>query len=107
MKWTVLLIVLSFGLSATAQRDLTPNSRKKAFGGARSFKNYNLYGLQFQLGGTFLMNRLNNPTTEFNSIGGRGNYTIDPKGRLGAYAEIGMFHFPITTFIKVVIMYLL
>lgn len=96
MKWTVLLIVLSFGLTATAQRDLTPGSRKKAFGGGRSFKDYNLYGLQFQLGATFLMNRLNNPenTAEVTSHGFRGNYTFDPKGRIGAYAEIGMFHFP-------------
>jgi len=96
MKWTVLLIVLSFGLTATAQRDLTPGSRKKAFGGGRSFKDYNLYGLQFELGATFLMNRLNNPQIDATQTtdGFRGNYTFDPKGRIGAYAEIGMFHFP-------------
>ena len=96
MKWTVLLIVLSFGLTASAQKSLNPRNSKKMFGGPQSFKDYNLYGLQFQLGGTFLMNRLNNPTinAENATHGFRGNYTFDPKGRLGAYAEIGMFHFP-------------
>jgi hypothetical protein len=96
MKWIALLIVFSFGLTATAQKSLNPRKSNKMFGGAQSFKDYHLYGLQFQLGGTFLMNRLNNPqnTAEVSTHNFRGNYTFDPKGRLGAYAEIGMFHFP-------------
>lgn len=96
MKWIVLLITLSFGLSATAQKSLNPRNSKKMFGGPQDFKDYSLNGLQFQLGGTFLMNRLNNSQNEASAIGQgfRGNYTFDPKGKIGAYAEIGMFHFP-------------
>ena len=96
MKWTVLLIVLSFGLTVTAQKSLNPRNSKKMFGGGQSFKDYNLYGLQFQLGGTTMMNRLKNPenNADLAANGFRGNYTIDPKSKTGVYAEIGMFHFP-------------
>lgn len=96
MKRIIVIALLFVGFSGFAQRDLTPGSKKDAFGGGRSFKDYNLYGIQFQLGGTYLLNRINNTSTEVDlQTGGfRGNFVHDPKGKIGAYAEIGMFHFP-------------
>lgn len=96
MKWIVSVVVLCMTVTAFGQRDLNPRNGKKMFGGAQSYKDYNLYGIQFQLGATYLMNRLNNgeQAADVSSNGFRGNYVHDPIGKLGAYAEIGMFHFP-------------
>ncbi len=95
MKYGLILVFLWAGFSF-AQRDLTPDSKRKAFGGARSFKDYNPYGIQFQLGATYLMTSGKNETKEVDMTTGgfRGNYLHDPQGKLGAYAEVGMFHFP-------------
>lgn len=94
MKWIGIIVLSCIGFGAQAQRDLTPNSRKAAFG-KRDLRALSNYGLQFQLGATYLMSRLHNPTYDFNAAGGiNGNFYHDPKGLLGAYAEIGMFHFP-------------
>jgi hypothetical protein len=89
-------MLLCFSFSLSAQRDLNPRNKKKAFGGARSFKDYNLYGFQVQVGGTYLMSKLNNERINVDgpSAGFRGNFLHDPYGKLGAFAEIGMFHFP-------------
>lgn len=96
MKWILIAAVSlgSFGLQA--QRDLTPDKKNKAFGGAQDYRDYNLYGFQVQLGGTYLLNRLNNETIAFdpNTTGFRGTYEHDPIGKLGAFVEVGMFHFP-------------
>lgn len=95
MKWIITAVIVSVGFSGLAQRDLNPRNGNKAFGGAQSFQDYNLYGIQFQLGGTFLMNSMNNTRFDVDGAAGfRGNYVHDPKGRLGLYGEIGMFHFP-------------
>ena len=95
MKWTIGFVVVFFAFGVHAQRDLTPSSRKQAFG-KRDLRALSNYGLQFQLGATYLMSKLKNETYDATpEFGGfRGNYIPDPKGRLGAYAEIGMFHFP-------------
>lgn len=95
MKWTVLTSIFLLSLALHAQRDLTPDSRKSAFG-KRDLRSLSNYGLQFQVGATYLMSRLENPVYEVtaNANGFRGSFLHDPKGQLGAYAEIGMFHFP-------------
>lgn len=87
------LIFLVFG--TLAQRDLTPSNKKQAFG-KRDLRALSNYGLQIQVGATYLMSRLNNPVYDVTPTTGgfRGNFLHDPKGQLGAYAEIGMFHFP-------------
>lgn len=92
MKWIITAALVGMAFSGIAQRDLNPRNGNP-FGGAKSFKDYNLYGIQFQLGPTFLMN---SPKNERYDVEGafRGEYVQNPKGRLGAYAEIGMFHFP-------------
>lgn len=98
MKWIVSAVILCFAFASFSQRDLNPRNSKKMFGGAQSFQDYNLYGLQFQLGGTFLMNRLqkNNERYAFDPAqsGFRGNFLHDPIGKVGFYGEVGMFHFP-------------
>lgn len=96
MKWIVSLVILMVTVTAFGQRDLNPRNSKKMFGGAQSFQDYNLYGLQFQFGPTFLMNRLNNEEVpaDLATTGFRGNYSFDPIGKIGIYGEIGMFHFP-------------
>lgn len=90
---TAALLCLSF--AGLAQRDLTPNSRKDAFG-KRDLRSLNNYGFQFQLGATYLMSRLHNPVYEVHGSGTgfRGDFLHDPKGIPGVYGEIGMFHFP-------------
>ncbi|MDG1036068.1 MAG: hypothetical protein P8O87_04435 [Crocinitomicaceae bacterium] len=96
MKWSFFLVLLSFGLTVHAQKSLNPRNSKKMFGGPQSFQDYNLFGLQFQLGGATFLNRTENPTMDIysNTDALNGNYTIDPKNRLGFYGEVGMFHFP-------------
>ena len=95
MKWIVTAVLFGMVFSGIAQRDLNPRNSKKAFGGPESFKDYSLHGIQFQLGGTYLMNSLRNDRFDVDGAAGfRGDYLHDPKGRLGFYGEIGMFHFP-------------
>lgn len=91
----IVVLFLLTGSLAIAQRDLTPRKKKDAFG-TRDLRNLSAYGLQFQLGPTFTMTRLANETNEIDPAVQlyRGKYYNDPKGRLGAYGEIGMFHFP-------------
>lgn len=95
MKNALFLAVMLLSTSLMAQRDMTPSKRGDAFG-TRDFRNLNNYGLQFQLGPTFTLTRLNNETfdTDFAADGFRGNYTHDPITRVGVYGEIGMAHFP-------------
>ncbi len=94
MRFIVIVAILGMATASFAQRDLNPRNSKKMFGGAQSFKDYNLYGIQFQLGGTYLMNRLKNNDGEITDAGFRGDFTHDPIGKVGIYGEIGMFHFP-------------
>ncbi len=92
MKWIITAALVGLAFAGIAQRDLNPNNGNP-FGGAKSFKDYNLYGIQFQLGATYLMNSPRNERIDVNGVF-RGDYLHNPIGRLGGYAEIGMFHFP-------------
>jgi hypothetical protein len=92
MKWILTTAIVGLAFAGLAQRDLNPRNGNP-FGGAKSFKDYNLYGIQFQLGPAFLMNSPRNERYDVNGVF-RGDYLHNPKTRLGAYAEIGMFHFP-------------
>ena len=95
MKWLVSILLVLISASTMAQRDLTPNSRKSAFG-KRDLRNLANYGFQFQLGATYLMTKPRNTEYEIRTEAGelRATYLHDEFGRLGAFAEIGMFHFP-------------
>ena len=93
MKNFLLLLFISVSVITFSQRDLTPTKRKQAFG-SRDFRKLSNTGLQFQLGPTYLMTRTKNPSVLFNNGVTNGRYTIDPKGLLGFYGEIGLTHFP-------------
>lgn len=93
MKWIITAALVGLAFASVAQRDLNPRNNKKVFGGAQSFKDYNLYGIQFQLGATATMNGRRDDRYDVDGVF-RGEYLHDPKARVGAYAEIGMFHFP-------------
>lgn len=95
MRIVILLSCVLLASGTFAQRNLNPRSKKDAFG-KRDFRPLNDYGLQIQLGGTYLMTKLNNDFTDVATTtdGFRGNYTRDPFGKIGFYGEVGMFHFP-------------
>ncbi len=99
MRNKILIVIIALlPTLLIAQRDMTPGKgkRSKVFG-KRDFRKLSNTGLQFQLGPTCLMTRTKNPSVLFqNSSNGitNGRYTIDPKGLLGFYGEIGLIHFP-------------
>ncbi|MGB0914604.1 MAG: hypothetical protein ACPGVI_00965 [Crocinitomicaceae bacterium] len=95
MKWICGLAILVFSMSAYGQRDLTPSKRGSVFG-KRDFRNLRNFGLQVQLGPTYLMTNRKNELVEVNdhSIPYHGSYLNDQYGKVGAFAEIGLMHFP-------------
>jgi len=94
MKKIILMLAVVLPVVALAQpRDLTPTKRNQGFG-TRDFRNLGYTGLQFQLGGTYLMTRIDYKTITFNNGLFDGQYTLEPRGLLGAYGEIGLVHFP-------------
>jgi len=94
MKTIILILAVILPIVTFAQpRDLTPTKRNQGFG-TRDFRKLGNTGLQFQLGGTYLMTRINYKTIPFSSGGINGQYTVEPKGLLGAFGEIGLVHFP-------------
>lgn len=95
MKWTIIALSVLFSTQLLAQRDFTPSKKRDAFG-TRDLRNLRNFGLQFQIGATDYLTRLKNPTLDASPTteGFRGNYQYDPFGKLGAYAEVGLFHFP-------------
>ena len=93
MKNILILTIALLPSLLIAQRDLTPSKRKQAFG-SRDFRKLSNTGLQFQLGPTYLMTRTKNSSVLFDNGLTNGRYTIDPKGLLGFYGEIGLTHFP-------------
>jgi hypothetical protein len=94
----ILTLLFLVGLSTVfAQRDLTPSKRRKDVFGKSDYKDYRFYGLQFSAGATYQFTRLtaNNPIYSAVASDGRPiDYTIDPAGKIGAFVELGMAHFP-------------
>jgi hypothetical protein len=90
-----LIIIVLCANQLVAQRNMNPSKKGDAFG-KYDLRNLNNYGLQIQLGPTYMMTKLNNEYTDVATTtdGFRGNYTHDPYGKFGVYGEIGMFHFP-------------
>ncbi len=95
MKWICGLVVLIFSMCAFSQRDLTPSKRGKVFG-KRDFRNLRNFGLQVQLGPTYLMTNRKNELVEIPNASGHQPvaYLNDQYGKIGAFAEIGLMHFP-------------
>lgn len=77
-----------------AQRDLTPGSRKDAFGGAADFKEYRYCGLQISAGPTFMLTRKAPVTQQYYSLGRPYDLTTRPHGLPGVFIEAGMIHIP-------------
>lgn len=98
MKQIVLFLVCLVATGAMAQRDLTPGKRRKdVFGGAGDYKEYRYFGLMLNGGLTYQFTRSNKNNTVYNTtdITGRPiDYMFDPEGRLGAFLELGLAHFP-------------
>lgn len=92
MKWFLTITILVISLGTYAQRDLTPSKKSEAFG-ARDFRNLRNYGLQFQLGPTYTFTKRKTEEGSFDGSS-RGNYLIEPDGRIGGYLELGLAHFP-------------
>jgi len=91
MKQFITLLILGLATSTFAQKDFTPNSRKKAFGKVDR-RNLRLTGLQIELGPAYSFGS-KTITGDFTNGGSRGNYEIDPKGRFGGYIDIGLAHY--------------
>lgn len=92
---TALFILSTIGLFA--QRDLTPGKRRSETFGKSDYKDYRFYGLQFSFGPTYQLTRLNKNNTIYSTSDATGrpmDYTFDPAGKLGVFAEVGMAHFP-------------
>ena len=91
----VLIALMIFPILAFGQRDLTPNKKGSGFG-KRDLRSLNNYGIQFELGATYMMTRPNKKNTynlfTHEGIGKRS--LIDPSGRIGGYGEIGMMFYP-------------
>lgn len=90
------LFVLS-SIVIVAQRDLSPGKRRSAVFGKADYKDYRFYGLQFSLGPTFMKTRADKNNFTYNTSDATGrplDYTIDPEGRVGVFAEMGLAHYP-------------
>ncbi|MFT7344468.1 MAG: hypothetical protein ACI9XP_001053 [Lentimonas sp.] len=96
-KYTIFFLTVLFAFTATAQRDLTPNKRRSAFG-KRDLSTYKPYGLQVQIGPNYTFTRKDNPLVKSEEgAPDRYQYTQDPNGAIGVFGEIGMAHFPMKT----------
>ena len=82
-----------FVIQVFSQRDLTPGGKKGSYFGKADYKDYRFYGLQFSFGPTFMRTRLENPEISFITNGRPASYVIDPSGRVGFFAELGLAHF--------------
>ena len=91
----VVIVLLLMPMLSFGQRDLTPNKKGSAFG-KRDLRSLSNYGIQFELGATYMLTRPNkaNTLTAFSQDGISKQYSIDPSGRIGGYAEIGMMFYP-------------
>lgn len=95
MNKILFLITLCIGClnPLLAQRDLTPTKRKQAFG-ARDFRELKNHGFQVSIGPTYMLTKKTNPTFQSDTSIRPYNYSFDPKGLVGVFAEIGMAHYP-------------
>ena len=89
----VLTALLILPILAFGQRDLTPNKKGSGFG-KRDLRALSNYGIQFELGATYMLTRTKNTLTPFTQGGESKQFLIDPSGRIGGYGEIGMMFYP-------------
>lgn len=91
----IVLTIFSFGLVNGQQLYKSKKKRKDYFGKAENPNDkVRPFGLQVQLGPTYTFTRLKNETIGIQDPSlGNFQYTHDPSGRLGIFAEIGFVHF--------------
>ncbi len=97
MRKTILitLTLISGVLTANAQRDMTPGSRKAAFGKTDTRLLTNK-GIQLTFGPTYQFTNATNKTREgMDSLGSRYNYIQDPQGKIGFHIDLGMAIIPV------------
>jgi hypothetical protein len=96
LKKLILGLVVLGAFSLAAQRDLTPGKRRGDVFGKSDYKDYRFFGLQVTGGLTYMATRSDAKNTE--TVGtdstGRMGYSFDPQGKIGAFVDIGMVHFP-------------
>jgi hypothetical protein len=96
LKKLILGLVVLSAFSLEAQRDLTPGKRRGDVFGKADYKDYRFFGLQVTGGLTYMATRSDAKNTE--TMGwdstGRMGYSFDPQGKIGAFVDIGMVHFP-------------
>jgi len=97
-QFVFLWLILHAVSFAHAQRTLVPNkqSSKKEMFGKRDLNEYRALGLQLSVGATATIPTRDAPITHQHNLSGRPPYslTTDPDLRLGAFAEIGLIHYP-------------
>jgi len=93
----VVLFALSVGVNY-AQRSMIPNkhSNKKEVFGTVDLKEYRPFGIQLSFGPTATIPTRNTPIEHLHNSDGRPpyNFTTDPSGRIGVFAELGLIHYP-------------
>ena len=94
MRNTILVIACLLSWFSFSQKDLTPGGRRSSYFGKADYKDYRFFGMQFSFGPTFMKTRMNNPVISTTDATGRPlDYTIDPSGKIGFFAEVGLAHF--------------
>ena len=99
MRSLILSTLLIFAATncSYGQKTLRPGKKnKKSVFGQSDYKDYRFYGLQWSVGPTYMLTRGKNPnyTSQDVNTNRPFNYTQDPYGMLGVFAEIGLAHFP-------------
>jgi hypothetical protein len=95
LKFIIFACLALSTFTVEAQKSLYNKKGKKNMFAKTDYKDYRFYGLQWSLGATYLMSKPKK--IEYTSIDATNRpviYTQDPYGLLGAYAEIGLAHFP-------------
>ena len=93
MKKLATILCVLLATSSFTQRDLTPSNKRQAFG-KRDFRDLSNTGWQVQFGPAYTFTRLENESQDFTHTTSRGDFNVDPAGRIGVFGEIGLMHFP-------------
>ncbi|MFN5845670.1 MAG: hypothetical protein ACK46O_08175 [Flavobacteriia bacterium] len=97
MRILTFFLLMAFTFGAWGQRDMTPGKRRGEVFGKADYKNYRFFGLMVAAGPTFMKTRAEGNNLTWNSVDATGrpiDYTMDPEGKPGVFAEIGLAHFP-------------
>ncbi|MFA7272245.1 MAG: hypothetical protein WC044_00165 [Crocinitomicaceae bacterium] len=98
-KLLLISLILSFSGGFFAQKNLNPRGKKHKdlFGGPQDFSNFQPRGIQFSFGPNYTFTKKSDALLQADSSmnGQRFNYNVNPTGRIGFSAQVGMAHFPL------------